>query len=103
GTALAGALLPFRAKGLYAASPGAAYTLGGIPLVTIVGLIGTAAGAIFLYLFLTNATLGLTSELAYRVVAGIVVFALGWYVVTYFVRRQSGINVNYAFKEIPPE
>jgi len=103
GTALAGALLPYRAKALYKASPGAAYKVGGIPLVTIVGLIGTAAGAVFLYLFLTNASLGLTSELAYRVVAGVLVFALVWYIVTYFVRRSSGINVDYAFKEIPPE
>ena len=103
GTALAGALLPFRAKTLYEASPGAAYRVGGIPLVTIVGLVGAIAGAVFLYLFLTEASLGLTSDLAYRVVLGVLVFALGWYLVTYFVRRSSGINVDYAFKEIPPE
>jgi basic amino acid/polyamine antiporter, APA family len=103
GTALAGALLPYRAKALYEASPGAAYKIGGIPAVTVVGLIGTVAGVVFLYLFLTNASLGLTSDLAYRVVAGIIIFALGWYLVTKYVRRSSGINVDYAFKEIPPE
>jgi APA family basic amino acid/polyamine antiporter len=103
GTALAGALLPFRAKGLYEASPGAAYKVAGIPLVTIVGAIGTVAGLAFLYLFLTNDQLGLTSDLAYWVVAGVVVFSLGWYLVTWWVRRSSGINVAYAFKEIPPE
>jgi len=103
GTALAGALLPFRAKALYDASPGAKYTVGGIPLVTIVGLIGTVAGVFFLWMFLTNEALGLTSDLAYRVVAGILIFALGWYLVTKFARRSSGINVDYAFKEIPPE
>jgi amino acid transporter len=103
GTALAGALLPFRAKALYEASPGAKYTVGGIPLVTIVGLIGTVAGVFFLWMFLTNEALGLTSDLAYRVVAGILIFALGWYLVTKFARRSSGINVDYAFKEIPPE
>jgi len=103
GTALAGALLPFRAKALYEASPGAKYTVAGIPLVTIVGLIGTVAGVFFLWMFLTNDALGLTSDLAYRVVAGILIFALGWYLVTKFARRSSGINVDYAFKEIPPE
>ena len=103
GTAIAGALLPFRAKALYEASPGAAYKFMGIPLVTIVGRLGAIAGGYFIYLFLTNSTLGLTSDLAYKVVAGVLVFALGWYLVTYFVRRSSGINVNYAFKEIPPE
>jgi len=71
--------------------------------VTIVGLIGTAAGLVFLWMFLTNDALGLTSDLAYRVVAGILLFSLGWYLVTKFARRSSGINVDYAFKEIPPE
>ena len=103
GTAIAGALLPFRAKALYEASPGAAYKFMGIPLVTIVGTLGAIAGGYFIYLFLTNSTLGLTSDLAYKVVAGVLVFALGWYLVTYFVRRSAGINVDYAFKEIPPE
>ena len=103
GTAIAGALLPFRAKALYEASPGAKYTVGGFPLVTVVGAIGAVAGALFLYLFITDDRLGLTSDLAYNVVGGILIFSLGWYLVTYFVRRSRGINVNYAFKEIPPE
>ena len=103
GTAIAGALLPYRAKALYEASPGAAYKIAGIPLVTVVGVIGAVAGVIFLYLFLTNDSLGLTSDLAYQVVAGVLLFSLGWYVVTYLVRRSRGINVGYAFKEIPPE
>lgn len=103
GTAIAGALLPYRAKALYEASPGSKYKFAGIPLVTIVGALGAAAGAVFIYLFLTEAKLGLTSDLAYQVVAGVLIFSLGWYLVTYYVRRSSGINVNYAFKEIPPE
>ena len=103
GTALAGALLPFRAKALYDASPGSSYKVGGVPLVTIVGLIGAAAGLWFLYEFLLSPELGMNSTLAYTVSGGIVVFALGWYLVTYFVRRSAGINVDYAFKEIPPE
>ena len=103
GTALAGALMPFRAKALYEASPGAKYRIGGLPLVTVVGLIGTAAGLVFLYLFLLSPELGMNSQLAYMVSGGVLVFALGWYLVTYLVRRSGGINVDYAFKEIPPE
>ena len=37
------------------------------------------------------------------VVAGILLFALGWYLVTKYVRRSRGINVDFAFREIPPE
>jgi basic amino acid/polyamine antiporter, APA family len=102
-TALAGALLPFRAKAAYEASPGSQYTVGGFPLVTIVGALGAAFGVVFLYLFLTNEQLGLTSQLAYTVVGGVLLFSAAWYLIAKTVRRQSGINVDFAFKEIPPE
>jgi basic amino acid/polyamine antiporter, APA family len=102
-TALAGALLPFRAKAAYDASPGAKYTLGGVPLVTVIGLLGAAFGVAFLYLFLTNDQLGLNTQLAYTVVGGVLLFSAAWYFVAKAVRRSSGINVDYAFKEIPPE
>jgi amino acid transporter len=102
-TALAGALLPFRAKAAYEASPGAKYTVGGFPLLTLVGLLGAAFGVVFLYLFLTNEQLGLTSTLAYTVVGGILLFSAAWYLIAKTVQRGRGINVDYAFKEVPPE
>jgi amino acid transporter len=102
-TALAGAILPFRAKAAYEASPGAKYTIGGLPWVTVIGLLGAAAGVVFLYLFLTNEQLGLTSQLAYAVVGGVLLFAAAWYLIAKQVRKSRGIDVSYAFKEIPPE
>ena len=102
-TALAGALLPFRARAAYEASPGSRYTIGGFPLVTVVGLLGAATGLTFLYLFLTNEQLGLTSQLAYAVVGGVLLFSAAWYLIAKSVRSSRGIDVSYAFKEIPPE
>ncbi len=102
-TALAGALMPFRAKAAYQASPGSRYTIGGFPLVTVVGLLGSATGVVFLYLFLTNDQLGLTSQLAYTVVGGVLLFSAAWYLIAKTVRRSGGVDVTYAFKEIPPE
>jgi amino acid transporter len=102
-TALAGALLPYRAKAAYEASPGAKYTLGGVPLVTVVGLLGSAAGVAFLYMFLLSPELGINSQLGYAVVLAVLLFAAAWYLVAKQVRRSSGINVDYAFTEIPPE
>ena len=71
--------------------------------MTIVGVLGAAFGVVFLYLFLTNEQLGLTSQLAYTVVGGVLLFSAAWYIVTKTMRRRSGIDVTYAFKEIPPE
>jgi amino acid transporter len=102
-TALAGAFLPFRAKTAYDASPGAKYTIGGIPWVTLVGLLGAAFGVVFLFLFITNEQLGLTTTLANTVIGGVLLFSAAWYLVAKQLRRSRGIDVSYAFKEIPPE
>jgi APA family basic amino acid/polyamine antiporter len=102
-TALAGALMPYRAKALYDASPGAAYKVGNIPLVTIFGLIGALVGGVMVLMFMFYSALGLTSVLAYQVVFGILAVSIIWYFVAKMVQRSRGINVDFAFKEIPPE
>jgi APA family basic amino acid/polyamine antiporter len=103
GTALAGALLPFRARALYEASPGSAYRIGGYPLVTVIGIVGFVAGVLFELLFIFNDQLGLTTNLARVVVLAVLLVSAAWYLAVKYTRRSSGINVEYAFKEIPPE
>jgi amino acid transporter len=102
-TCLAGALLPYRAKDLYEASPGSKYTLGGIPWVTILGLVGFVTGGLMVLLFIFNEQLGLTTDLARIVVIAVLVVSAAWYLIVKAVQRTRGINVEYAFKEIPPE
>jgi amino acid transporter len=102
-TALAGALMPYRAKALYDASPGAAYKLGNIPLVTVFGLIGFVVGGAMVLTFMFSSALGLTSLLAYQVVFGVLAVSIIWYFVAKMIQRSRGVNVDYAFKEIPPE
>ncbi len=102
-TCLAGALLPYRAKDVYEASPGAQYKLGGIPWVTILGVIGFIGGGVMVLLFMLYPQLGLTSNLAYVVVFGVLVFSGIWYILVKNAQKSRGIDVDYAFKEIPPE
>ncbi|MBL8051143.1 MAG: APC family permease [Anaerolineales bacterium] len=102
-TCLAGALLPYRAKDVYESSPGAAYKVGGIPLVTILGSLGFLLGSGMLFLFMFDARLGLTSALAYQVVFGVLLVSAIWYFIAKNSQKSKGINVDYAFKEIPPE
>ena len=102
-TCLAGALLPYRAKEVYEASPGAKYNLGSVPLVTVLGLIGFVFGAIMVLMFMLYPALGLTSQLAYTVVFGVLVVSAVWYILAKNTQKARGINVEYAFKEIPPE
>ncbi|HEX6270719.1 MAG TPA: APC family permease, partial [Anaerolineales bacterium] len=102
-TCLAGALLPYRAKDVYEASPGAKYKVGNIPLVTILGFIGFVLGGVMVLMFMFYAQLGLTSTLAYAVVFGVLAFSAAWYFIVRYTRKSKGINVDFAFKEIPPE
>ena len=102
-TCLAGALLPYRAKDVYEASPGAKYKLGNIPLVTILGAIGFVLGGVMLIMFMFYPQLGLTSTLAYTVVFGVLAVSWIWYMIAKSAQKSKGINVDYAFKEIPPE
>ena len=102
-SSLAGALLPYRAKELYEASPGAKYKLGNIPWITILGGIGFVLGGAMVLSFMFVPALGLTSGLAYTVVFGIIAVSAIWYFLAKRAQMARGINVDYAFKEIPPE
>lgn len=110
---LAGALLPYRAKDLYEASPGARYKLGGTPLVTILGTIGAILGTIMVLAFLFSPTLGVlgnwnfedfpTNLWAQIIAFAIILISAIWYWAAKQAQKARGINVEYAFKEIPPE
>jgi amino acid transporter len=100
---LAAALLPFRAKSLYEASPGAKYTLGGFPLVTVFGVIGFIFGLVALIMFLSQDAYGLKGTTPYIVVAGIFIICLVGYWIGRAYNKSKGIDVNYAFLEVPPE
>ncbi len=102
-TCLAGALLPYRAKEVYEASPGAKYKIGNTPLVTVLGAIGFILGGAMVLMFMFYSQLGLTSTLAYVVVFGVLAFSAIWYFIAKNAQKSKGINVDYAFKEIPPE
>ena len=112
-TCIAGALLPYRAKELYEASPGAKYKLGGLPLITVLGALGGVIGILMVAAFLLAPQLGVLgnwnfenfpSNLWAQIIAfGIIVISLVWYLIAKNAQKARGINVDYAFKEIPPE
>ncbi len=107
GTALGGALFPKTRPEVYKVAPIAKYKVGPIPLITICGLIAVAFSIWMLYWYLTNPFLGVVlagsaGAWSVGIMAGIFV---GW-VIYYFVRRaylkSVGINLELAYKEIPP-
>ncbi len=105
-SALAAALLPYRAAKLYQASPGARYRLGNVPAVTVFGALGFAFGAFMVgsFLFVKDLGLAFTNDaLPYWIVLGTALLGLVVYVVMRQSKASKGIKVEYAFAEIPPE
>jgi amino acid transporter len=112
-TCIAGALLPYRAKELYEASPGAKYKLGNVPMITVLGILGGILGTIMVLAFLFSPQLGVLGNWNFEnfpagvwaqiIAFGIILISAIWYVVVKRSQRSRGINVEFAFKEVPPE
>ncbi len=175
-TCLAGALLPYRAKDVYEASPGAKYTVNGyvgvlftalgvlafiwiswvlapaafggypvliwlvrvgaivavvlflwpmrmhivewtrgkpMPWLSALGMLGGGFGMAMVVAFLLAPQLGVLgvwdfsrgiSGLWSQIIAfGIIILSAVWYILVKQGQKARGINVDYAFKEIPPE
>ena len=175
-TCLAGALLPYRAKEVYEASPGAKYKVSGyvgvfftllgaaafvaltwvlapqafasssvlawlvrlaalgaviaflfpmrshlvewlngkpMPWLSALGMLGGGLGMAMVVAFLLSPALGVLGNwnftdfpknlLAQIIAIAIIVLSALWYVVVKARQKSKGINVEYAFKEIPPE
>jgi basic amino acid/polyamine antiporter, APA family len=105
-SALAAALLPYRAAKLYQASPGAQYRFGNLPMVTVFGVLGFLFGGFMVgsFLFVDDLGLAFSSDaFPYYIVAGTAAFGIIIYWIMRTFRAQRGLKVEYAFSEIPPE
>jgi basic amino acid/polyamine antiporter, APA family len=105
-SALAAALLPYRAAKLYQASPGAQYRFGNLPMVTVFGALGFLFGGFMVgsFLFVDDLGLAFSSDaFPYYIVAGTAAFGIIIYWIMRTIRAQRGLKVEYAFSEIPPE
>ena len=176
-TCLAGALLPYRAKEVYDASPGAKYQVSGyvgllftligavgfiwiswimapqafdatspvvswlirlaaivavvaflwpmrnqlsewmngkpMPWLSALGMLGGGLGMSMVVAFLLSPALGVLGAwdfsgfpvhiVAQIIAFGIILIAAIWYIVVKNAQKARGINVDFAFKEIPPE
>src|ERR1041385_5624208 len=112
-TCIAGALLPYRARELYEASPGSKYKLGSLPLITVLGVLGGILGTLMVLAFLFAPQLGVLGNWNFEnfpaglwaqiIAFGIILLSAIWYLIAKNTQKSKGINVEFAFKEVPPE
>ena len=84
-----------------------------MPMPTAFGMLGGGLGMAMVLSFVLEPALGVignwdftdfpTHLWAQILSAGIIVFCIVWYALTKRSQRAKGINIDYAFKEIPPE
>jgi len=96
-------VFPYKKRELYQGSP-ARMELGGIPLCTIAGVFTVIAMLFVAYTYVTDARLGMTKPVeGLTMTFGILVGGIIYYYLCRAYRARQGINLDYLFKEIPPE
>ncbi len=111
GTAVGGAVFPWTRKEVYRTSPISKYNVGPIPVITICGVIAAFFSAWMLYYFLTfpflvgvdfSQGLGYSGNIFLYAVILIFVFWVGYYFVRRWYLKRIGVDLELAYKEVPP-
>jgi amino acid transporter len=101
----AGIAFPYRLRSVWEAAGGR--RILGVPAVALAGAGGVLTLGALMVLFLANhsisSTFAVTAHLSVEFMLGVVGAGVLWYIGAYLVNRRRGINLNLAFKEIPPE
>ena len=101
----AGIAFPYRLKDLWESAGGR--RILGIPAVALAGVGGVIALGALLILFIFNksisAQFAVTAHLSVEFMLGVVAAGILWYIGAYLFNKRRGINLNLAYKEIPPE
>jgi amino acid transporter len=103
--AFAAIAYPYRRKDIFNASdPSAQRKIGGVPLITILGVLGVIVSLVTIYAILLP-NIGTTSFGTVLLEGIIPTFVIGGviYAIASVVRKRQGINLSLLQREIPPE
>jgi len=100
---VAGILFPYRLKEVYKASTCSKYTIGKIPLITIISIVGLAPLMFSIYTYLVVPELGAAVPQSWATITIVFLACFIFYFVSKWFRKRQGIDLELAFKEIPPE
>jgi basic amino acid/polyamine antiporter, APA family len=106
GSAIAAAILPWRKREIYQASPIARYTVAGVPLITVTAVGFLVILGFAIYEWSTNAVYGIdwtNFRNSFYYMFALYGLALAIYLVSRFVRRSQGIDMKMVHSEIPAE
>jgi APA family basic amino acid/polyamine antiporter len=100
-----GMLFPYlkSTKKIYEDSPISKYKVGGVPLITVMGALGTLYFAVMFYLYISDARYGVNDRLSAMYVFGAIAISAVLYYAYRWYRRSQGVDTDLTYREIPAE
>lgn len=95
------ALLPYRRRDIYEASP-IKREVFGIPLITIFGVMEATFVVAIAYIFIAYPQFGISTPYALFLNFGMIFVGFVIYWIIRYIRARQGVDIDLAFKEIPP-
>ena len=101
---VSGILFPYvkKVRGIYSTSPAAKYKIGGLPVVVIAGVLGLFANFVLIYYLAVIPEFGAWTPGSLEAIVGTFVFGLILYYINRAYQKSRGIEIDLAFREIPP-
>ncbi len=103
GTTVSAAILPWRKKEIYNASPIARYRVLGLPLITFAAIVFAALLVYALIKWFTVDAYGVNNSSSLWYMAALYAVAIAIYVISRLVRRRQGMDLGMVYGEIPVE
>jgi APA family basic amino acid/polyamine antiporter len=103
GSTIAAAILPWRRREIYNASPIARYRVAGIPLVTFAASLFIVFLVFCLFKWLQDDTYGINDGGSLIFMGALYLLALVIFVGSRFYRRRQGMDLSMSYGEIPAE
>ena len=88
-------------KRMFEASP-ANYKVGGIPILSILGILCLPFFILLLYFYATNPAYGATTPLVETTITVLWIIPAVIYGISYYYHKTKGIDITLSAKEIPP-
>jgi APA family basic amino acid/polyamine antiporter len=103
GTTISAAILPWRKREIYNASPIAKYKVLGLPLITFAAILFTVILVWALIKWFSSSAYGVNHSSSLIYMGGLYVLAIAIYVASKLVRRRQGMDLGLVYGEIPVE
>jgi amino acid transporter len=101
-TSVSAIVLPFIRKTIFEASA-AQSRLGGVPVISLLGVLGAALFGYLGYNSTTNPAVGPFAFGAQLFVVGLVTSALLVYIASFYYNKSRGVDFRLMFRQLPPD